>query len=433
MLYFVNAKGNIAKKKESAKVGRIKIIRIRFLNIKYLRDNTMWNGKKLTIIKLLISLMLFYGAMIYEKPAINRLYVYMIIYGLYVLINIIRFKANIKTGLLLTFIIEIGLIYLLESKSRYLINYYFHLFYIFIFIQSFISLKSKDSIIIGSIGFFVSILKFIVLLYYKPTMGNISQSGFFIITNIFIILLVKFVTFYKEEKENKEKLYEELLIANETLREYSRKIEELAIIEERNRIARDLHDTIGHSMTGVIMGMEIVDELIEEDIDKAREMVKYLKGTARDNLVKVREVVETLKSDDDISKGVESIQELIDSFTRNSNVDIIFAIEGERVKVTPDINIALYRAIQEGLTNGVRHGQATEFNITLKYEDDFIELFMKDNGTGATTIEKGQGLKGMEERFLSLGGEVKFYSEDGFILRGNIPLEVVHSDQCSNS
>lgn len=264
-------------------------------------------------------------------------------------------------------------------------------------------------------------------------MGNISQSGFFIITNIFIILLVKFVTFYKEEKENKEKLYEELLIANETLREYSRKIEELAIIEERNRIARDLHDTIGHSMTGVIMGMEIVDELIEEDIDKAREMVKYLKGTARDNLVKVREVVETLKSDDDISKGVESIQELIDSFTRNSNVDIIFAIEGERVKVTPDINIALYRAIQEGLTNGVRHGQATEFNITLKYEDDFIELFMKDNGTGATTIEKGQGLKGMEERFLSLGGEVKFYSEDGFILRGNIPLEVVHSDQCSNS
>jgi signal transduction histidine kinase len=256
-----------------------------------------------------------------------------------------------------------------------------------------------------------------MLLYLKPSFGNISQGGFFLLTGVFISLLMNFLKYYKEEEQKKEILNKDLMNANIRLNE-------MTIIEERNRIARDLHDTIGHGLTGTIMGLEMVQVLLGEDLDKAKEMIVNLKDNSRENLVKVREVVSTLNPNENISKGIESIKELIDSFQFKSNIVIELTTNGVAMETNPSINIVLYRIIQEGLTNAIRHGKADKIDIKITFTKDYIELYIKDNGLGSIDINKGFGLKSMEDRIFSLGGTISFLSVNGFSIVANIPMEV---------
>lgn len=172
------------------------------------------------------------------------------------------------------------------------------------------------------------------------------------------------------------------------------------------------------------MGLEMVQVLMEDDLPKAKDMIKYLKDSSRENLVKVREVVSTLYSNEGFSKGLESINELIDSFKLKSNTNINLEIKGEIIKLSPSTNIVIYRTLQEGLTNAIRHGRSNNIDIYLEYFNDFINLIIEDNGIGSTNIVKGYGLKGMEDRVLALGGKIEFSSDKGFKIRASIPLEV---------
>lgn len=375
------------------------------------------NIKKLGLLKIIITLILFYGAFQYEDALRYRATIFIVIFLGYIILNISRKRIKSERFKMITYILELSLIFMMEHNSRYLINYTFHIFYFLTLLEVPLNLNRKNSISLSTITIIVSSIKFIILLYNKPNFWNFSQSGFFIITGIFIMLLMNFVKYYKDEKESKEKLYKELINAED-------KLKQMAVIEERNRIARDIHDTIGHSMTGTIMGLEMVQVLMEEDMPKAKEMVKYLKENSRENLVKVREVVSTLSPNENISKGLESINDLIETLRQKTNIEINLDIEGAIIKLDPATNIIIYRTIQESLTNAIRHGKPSVIDIFLKYSNTKINLIIKDNGIGCKDITKGYGLKGMEDRILSTGGNVIFSSHDGFIIEVNIPLEV---------
>ena len=236
-------------------------------------------------------------------------------------------------------------------------------------------------------------------------------------TGIFIGLLMNFLKYYKEEEERK-------VILNKELMEANIRLNEMTIVEERNRIARDLHDTIGHGLTGTIMGLEMVQVLIDDDLEKAKDMISNLKDRSRENLVRVREVVNTLNPNENISKGIESFEELIASFKASTNVEIDFEIQGQVFKINPNINIVIYRIIQEGLTNAIRHGKADKIQISLSFNKKDVDLYIKDNGSGVEGINKGFGLKSMEDRVFSLGGTISFMSKDGFTILARIPVEV---------
>ena len=373
--------------------------------------------KRLTLIKITIILVLFYGALRHENALTYRTINFMILVILYLSINLMRSKIKNNNILFLSYIIEIGIISLMEYNSRYLVNYLFHLFYFLTLLHIPFNVNKNHSLILSIVLIIISSMKFVILLYNKPIFGNLAQSIFFILTGVFIAFLMNFLKYYKDEKESKEKLNKELLETRE-------KLERVAIIEERNRIARDLHDTIGHSMTGTIMGLDMVEVLMDEDLPKAKGMIEHLKDNARDNLVQVRQVVNTLDPNQNVSKGLDSINELIDSYSFKSNVDINFKVKGNIIKLNPAINIVLYRTIQEGLTNAIRHSECSKIDINLEFYNTHIDLKIKDDGIGSNNTGQGYGLQSMEDRVLSIGGNILFLPDEGFEILINIPLEV---------
>lgn len=375
-------------------------------------------------IKIIFLSLLFYMAVYFENASGNRLYMLLGLFAVYILLGIFR-KRLFRNEMMLSysFLADIALVYLLEHNSRFLINYFFHSFYIVILLEVYLTLKRDKSLIISIISVGVSLIKYILLIAYNNNLASLSQMAFFLLINALILVIANFAQYNRDEKEKKELLYNELLKTHKKLKEYSDKVEELAAIEERNRIARDIHDTLGHNMTALIMQMEMSSHMMDEDINRAKELIDSAKKMARQGLLSVRKVVETLRVEE-IKKEVNSIQGLIEEFSSAAGIEIEFEVLGNPIKIHPDIDITLYRIVQEALTNAVRHGKATMINVRIGYMNDIIEFEIKDNGFGAEKLEEGYGLKGMKERVNSLKGNIEFETKNGFIVKGELPLNI---------
>ncbi|MGE5629780.1 MAG: sensor histidine kinase, partial [Caulobacteraceae bacterium] len=232
-----------------------------------------------------------------------------------------------------------------------------------------------------------------------------------------------FAQYNKEERENKDVLYKELLDAHKKLKQYSDEVNRLAVVEERNRIARDLHDTLGHNMTALIMQMEMAAHMLEEDGTEAGSLLEKAKKTARDSLSGIREVVETLRGRDDKTKGSQSIEELVKEFSMKTGVNIKLDLSGASGKLSPEAEGILFRIVQEALTNSVRHGKATEVEIVINCTGGGIEFYIKDNGEGTADYKEGYGMRGIREWVEAMKGKVEFLSRDGFAIKGSLKLE----------
>lgn len=225
--------------------------------------------------------------------------------------------------------------------------------------------------------------------------------------------------------EELEASKEELEEANRKLSEYAKKVEDTAVLNERNRMAGEIHDTIGHSLTALIMEIDICGKLIDKDTEKAGEELKKASELARNALSEVRMSVRALKPQNlESLSGVKAIEELIREYQRNTGILVKFDVSKNQYKLSPTVEVTIYRTIQEALTNCAKHGQADIVVINLKFVDSKVELTIKDNGPGCRDITMGVGLKTMEERIAALGGTIKFFTKDGFCINANIPVEV---------
>jgi signal transduction histidine kinase len=242
----------------------------------------------------------------------------------------------------------------------------------------------------------------------------------FVLINSLVIIILGFAKYHQEEKSKIDNIYKELLSAHYKLKDYAQKIKELTTTQERNRIARDLHDTLGHNMTGLIMQMEMTSSMMDKDMDEAKVLMEESKITARESLKKVREIVETFKDESRMYTDIGAIKELIEEFSNKTGVNIYFEVNGEKIALSPDVYITLYRVIQESMTNAVRHGKADEMKIVIKYEKDVIRFSITDNGVGCDDVCEGYGLKGMRERVSLLGGFIEYRNEYGFEVMGEI-------------
>jgi len=379
---------------------------------------------RLLSIKGIILTLLFYLSLLYENTQGERLYILIGIFALFLLIGILRIRYIHIPIVKYTFLLDIALVFFMEYNSRYLINYFFHSFYILILLEASLTLNRNKSLVIGLATVAASLIKYVLLIYYKSNLGNLSEIIFFIILNALILIIVNFAQYHKEEKEKKDILYKELLNTHKKLKEYTDRIEELTIIEERNRIARDIHDTLGHNMTALIMQIEMAEHLMDENIDYSKKLLEEAKTTAREGLTNIREVVETLNKDNIKLKGIESIRNLIKEFAHKTNIDISFDVEGDIITTDPIVDSSLYRIIQEALTNGVRHGKATEIHVSLKYIEGGVNFIIKNNGICESDFKEGYGIKGMKNRIKDLRGTISFDTTDGFKVSGFIPMEV---------
>ncbi len=383
----------------------------------------MKNKNFLFILKILILIILFLSAIYFENAHHQRLIVLIVIFALFLSNNVVKYYIKDQNKLFILFFVDIALIYILETNSRLLINYFFHSFYIIIFLEASFLLPLKKGITIGIVTVIISMIKYAYLIYYKFNLSNVSQMVFFLMVNILILVIAAFAQHTKEEKEKKDILYKELLDTHRQLKEYTDELNRLSVIEERNRIARDIHDTLGHNMTALIMQLQMADHYVMSDAGKSSQMLKNSLNTAKESLSKIREVVETLRGKE-ISPEI-AIKTLVEEFSEKTGAGIKLNIEGEIPK-NYGVNSAIYHILQEGMTNSIRHGNASKLWINLIYSNENIKFNIKDNGQGALAFIEGFGLKGIRERVEAFGGNVEFKSQDGFIIDGE--LEEVIND-----
>ncbi len=225
------------------------------------------------------------------------------------------------------------------------------------------------------------------------------------------------------EKIKYENLSNELKEANITLIDNADKIEELTKTQERNRIAQELHDSIGHSLMALKMNLEYAENVLETKPDKAKEVIHKTQNITKDCVDNLRKVVSLLKDSGSVEQLRDAMNELFHNFKVTNRIKFHLEMEDSVELELPDIKNCIYKIVREAITNGIQHGNATIFNIDILNKSDKISLKIKNNGLENENIIKSNGITGMEERVNALGGQIRFTSakENGFIIEAVIP------------
>lgn len=203
---------------------------------------------------------------------------------------------------------------------------------------------------------------------------------------------------------------------------------ELAVTEERNRLAREIHDTIAQGLTALAMQLELADAALPADIRRAREAIRRALGLARLNLEEARRSVQNLRSRSLQRKSLaDAIRLLLDQGGREHGYYYSFRHNVDH-ELSPAIETGIYRIAQEALSNIARHAQASEVTVLLDVGADTLTLTVEDDGVGFDPAEFAQaghfGLMGMQERAHLLGGKLLIASSpgDGTRLEAQMPL-----------
>ena len=225
-------------------------------------------------------------------------------------------------------------------------------------------------------------------------------------------------------RADKERLAAELGEANRKLREYAAQVEELATTKERNRLARDIHDSLGHYLTVINVQLEAARAVLDSDRPRALDALAKAQALTKDGLAEVRRSVAALRAAPTESRPLpEAVAALADE-TQAAGIATELAVLGTPRQLAPQAELTLYRAAQEGLTNLRKHAHASRADLTLDYRADAtVRLVVRDNGVGAGAADGGFGLLGVRERAQLLGGaaRVRTAAGQGFTLDVEVP------------
>jgi signal transduction histidine kinase len=175
--------------------------------------------------------------------------------------------------------------------------------------------------------------------------------------------------------------------AHEQLQAYANEVEELTIDRERARLAREIHDTLGHYLTILTIQLETISKLQERDPERAAAEVAEARRVAAQSMQEVRNAVAALRPTSIATLSLpDALTQLASEFNRAApDIALTLDLETQLPALSPDQQLALYRAAQEALTNIRKHAQATKILLRLRYEDDVVELLVLDNGLGAAS------------------------------------------------
>jgi signal transduction histidine kinase len=231
----------------------------------------------------------------------------------------------------------------------------------------------------------------------------------------------------QQAREHAEQLMMELEKANVQLAAYATQAEELAMTQERNRLAREIHDNLGHTLTIVNVQIEAAKVVMDSDPGRALDAMNKAQELAQEGLTRVRESVATLRESPVSTRPLdEAIASLVKE-TQSSGIVTEFKVAGEPLALENKVALALYRTAQEGLTNVRRHARASRVDVVLDFQPSEVRLEIRDNGVGAVETSGGFGLLGIRERMQLLGGrlEIRTAVGEGFCLTASVPVSYV--------
>lgn len=228
-------------------------------------------------------------------------------------------------------------------------------------------------------------------------------------------------------REESRILLQRLEAANAELQEYAARVGELAVSEERTRMAREIHDSVGHHLTVINLQLENARRFRETRPKEAWEEVSGAKELTLEALSEVRRSVRALRPLVlEESSGVGALSALARSF-QGSGFDVSFEVEGEERELPGEVELVLYRAMQEGLTNVLKHSGGRRVLVSLAFSVEGARLVVVDDGAGVPEgeVEEGFGLSALAERVEALGGTLDTGNapEGGFVLEAMLPAE----------
>ena len=254
-------------------------------------------------------------------------------------------------------------------------------------------------------------------------------------TVFFVYYLVLLVKSKHEEKERIRLLNEKLEEANQRLRAYAIEVEQMAETRERNRLAREIHDTLGHALTGIAAGLDACIMTLEVAPEVTKRQLNKIRDTAKKGITDVRRSVKKLRPDDlERLPFQEALLEMTKDYSESSGMEINFNIFSWPEHLRQDQEDVIYRVLQESITNAKRHGHAAKVDITIRCNKQYLFIVIADNGRGCYDVKQGFGLKHMRERLELLHGTLNYWNEDGFVVSAKIPLNMeVDDDKNSDS
>lgn len=285
-------------------------------------------------------------------------------------------------------------------------------------IDSFFLLKGASKYILVSLGTGIFLyagldLAFEVLFSY-------------IVAIIFLAFISSIIVREQKSKLKVEDLYnelrkseDELIKANEELKAYADSIKELYVLKERNRISREIHDSVGHSLSTIIIQLGAIEKIAKENGQAASQMAANLRDFTRKGLEEIRKALKELKPKEFKEyETILSLENLIKDFSKLTGIDVKLTFTKSKWNLDEKSSLVLYRAVQEFLSNSAKHGKATKINIYIHYDDELI-VTLKDNGIGTDEIKPGMGLTSLAERIKEIGGSLSYESKrnNGFFMR----------------
>lgn len=362
----------------------------------------------------------------------NRYNYYLrIIMNLVFLTNIINnTKGDIKSLIFFTFIFIVVIINdsyrmnKLYNSSYYYISFLFSLIissFVIYFISGYIDIYlfmllietayirdikivRRFYILTAFMIFFVPTLK--LILVYKLEILEIIQEG--VADYLMMLLVLGFNTIAIFS-------YRSLVVEKSRVERLNKEIEQLTIIEERNRVAQEIHDNLGHNLIALNMNLDVAGNMVDVENNELREIIDKCQNLTKESVESLRMAVYALRDERLFKEFISSVEELINNITSTSNIKIDWDID-DRIEDYPgNYKNVIYTSIKESLTNSIKHGKVSQIYIELKIKDE-VFLIVSDNGIGCKDIVKSNGLIGIEERVKEVQGSVEYITEveEGF-------------------
>lgn len=266
----------------------------------------------------------------------------------------------------------------------------------------------------------------IFLFTFLPAIVLLNKKEWLIY--LFFLCICCYIAYLIDRLEEKEKLFRritdnerqhiyELEKTKQQLIHSSKKLVQLTELKERNRIASQLHDSIGHAIAGIYMQLQAAQKIKSKDINQSDKLLDKSIKELSETLMLVRQTVHNLVPQNKL--GFHTLKQIIDSY---SFCEIDFQYSDSFSQITDVYWEILISNVKEALTNTFKHSKATHVMIQLTTNRHFVRLYIKDNGIGSLLIEDNLGLRGMRTRINEVGGTLSIHGVGGFTIVCHLPL-----------
>ncbi|KGN00441.1 sensor histidine kinase [Clostridium botulinum] len=300
----------------------------------------------------------------------------------------------------------------LQSIIIVVISYYNPIYIVFLSMCSYELIKRENYF---GILFFVPMFK---ILDVRDLPINIL---FFLVVNLYGYIYNKYIRERKKYKtlyDNERRIRYELEGTKNRLIHYAAQVEHLTEIKERNRIAREIHDTVGHSIAGLYMQLQASAKIRDKNKEKSDELVDKSIDELSNILSLLKDTVYNIKPVETV--GIEYIVKIVDNF---KYCKVNFKNIGNFNNISSNIMEIIATNIKESLTNVSKYSMANKVDINLDANENYIRLYIKDDGVGCKNIKEGLGISGMKERIRNIGGSISIDSINGFLIVCVIPIK----------